>query len=258
MVTIDQYAYHSRLRDESPAAKAIFSVGTLFVCIGAGSNLLSFLVFFLMTACILKSGVSLRIFVKLCSIPFWFVLIGILTIAFHLSGNPSGLIVLPIIGQYLVMTNQGAMQAVQVFLKSMAGVSCLYFLYVSTSMNQILGLFERIHTPKIVTEMMMMIYRFIFVLFAIMEQILTAQKSRLGNIGYVTSLRSAGILGASVFIKAFKHSGDILNAMESRGYDGSMDYTACLTPMRTRDKILLSFYGVILIFAALLCGWKGV
>ncbi len=100
----------------------------------------------------------------------------------------------------------------------------------------------------------MLIYRFIFVLLNISEQISVAQKSRLGNVNFSASLRSAGILGGSIFIKAFKRSNDILNAMESRGYTGSIDYTSELLPMSAREKRLLAGGAAVMAAAVVLCG----
>ncbi|MEM1483766.1 cobalt ECF transporter T component CbiQ [Oscillospiraceae bacterium PP1C4] len=259
MVTIDQHAYRSRLRGISPAAKAVFAIGSLLVCVSASSNTLSVAIFCIMAYfSICKSGVSAKTYLLLCGIPFWFVIIGSLTVGVHLSQTSEGLLSLPVFDRYLVLTQSGAAQAVNLFLKSMASVSCLYFLYVSTTINQLLGLLERLRCPKLFIELMMLIYRFIFVLLGVAEQIAVAQKSRLGNISYAASLRSIGILGSSVFIKAFKRSSDILNAMESRGYDGSLDYTAELVPMAAREKWWLTGGAVILTAAVLLCRWAGV
>lgn len=259
MVTIDQYAYQSRLRDKSPAAKAVFSLGTLAACLCADNHVFSVSVFCLMAyMCIKVSGISSRTFLRLCAIPFWFVIIGALTAAIHVSPSNTGIAALPFFGHYLVLTKAGLQQAVSLFLKSMAGASCVYFLYVSTSVNQMLGLLDKIHAPKLFIELMMMVYRFIFILLGIAEQITVAQRSRLGNNGFVSSMRSVGILASSVFIKAFQRSNDIFNAMESRGYDGSLDYTARLVPAAAKEKYLITVYAVVLTMAVLLCRMAGV
>ncbi len=188
---------------------------------------------------------------KRCSLPFFFLGIGVVTIAISYSTQPGGWVHAPFFGGYLLITPEGGAQALNIFLKSMAAVSCLYFLLVTTPVNDLLGLLCRLHAPQILTEMMMMIYRFIFVLLDMTEQITVAQNSRLGNVSYGRKLRSLGILGSSVFIKAFKKSGDLLYAMESRGYDGSFRYLETLTKASPPQKAVLVIYEVILLTAVI-------
>lgn len=252
MTTLDQYAHCSKLRGVSPAAKASFALGGLVVCVSASGNALSLALFCVMAfACVVKSGVGVRAFFRLCAIPFWFVLIGALTVAVRFTGAAGGLFALPLFGHFLVLTTESAARAISLFLKSMASVSCLYFLCVSTTMNELLGLLDRLRCPKLFTELMMLIYRFIFVLLEIAEQLSIAQKSRLGDLGYKNRMRSVAILGGGIFIKAFKRSGDILNAMESRGYNGDVAFTTVLVRMSRAERLLLAGWLLLLLCAAL-------
>ena len=245
---IDRLAYQSKLCDVSPGLKAIFSVVSLFLVIFAASNLFSILVFGVMFyACVWLSGLPARDFVRLCRIPFVFLIIGVLTIAFNYSQVAAGLVHIPFFHGYLVVTKESGFAALNLFLKSMSAISCLYFLYVSTPVDHLLGLMDKMHLPKILTEMMMMILRFIFILTDLMHQLATAQNARLGNRGPWRRLKSAAVLASSIFVKAFIKSDDIYKAMESRGYTGEMAYTQTLTRADGKQKALVAAY-----FAALL------
>lgn len=259
MVVLEQYAYHSRMRGESPAAKAVFSLGSLLIVVSAASVALSAAVFCIMSGCcICKAGVRIRHYLLLCAVPLGFVTVGALTVAVQFSSSAEGIFSLPLPGYYLVMTAQGAAQGIRLLLQSMAGVSCVYFLYLSTTVNALLGLLERLHTPKLFTELMLLIYRFIFVLIELCKQIDLAQKARLGNIGLCSSLRSMGLLGASVLFGAFKRSNEILTAMESRGYDGTLAYTAPVIFATGRQRALLCGYLLLLAAAAVVCSYIGI
>lgn len=259
MITMDAYASRSKLREVSPGAKAAYAVGTLLVCITVSSGALSAGIFCLMAvSCVAGSGLKAGTFIRLCALPLGFVLIGALTIALGLDAQPRGIAAVPLFGRYLVLTAAGGAQAAQLVLNSMAGVSCMYFLYVTTPVGELLGLLNRLHCPKLFTELTMMVYRFIFILLDMAEGIHISQTSRLGNAGFAVSLRSAGILGGSVFIKAFKRSGEILNAMESRGYTGDFDYTESLPAVGRREWLALAVYGLILGAAAVICRLAGV
>ena len=76
--------------------------------------------------------------------------------------------------------------------------------------------------PQADPELMLLIYRFIFVLFEISSAIRTAQNSRLGNRDYRTSMKSFSALVSALFIRAMKKSNALYDAMESRCYDGTI------------------------------------
>ncbi|WP_312640850.1 cobalt ECF transporter T component CbiQ [Hydrogenoanaerobacterium sp.] len=252
MVTMDRLAYGSKIKDVSPAFKAGLAVSTLLCTLLVSENLFSAGVLALMTLlCIVISGLPLRRYLRMCAIPFWFLLLGVVTISVSFSAEPAGFVNLPVFGSYLVVTRAGVEQALNVFLKSMAGVSCLYFLYVSTPMSDLLGLLDRMHTPKLLTELMMMIYRFIFILLGMAEQMAVAQKARLGNMGYRASFRSLSVLASSVFVGAFQKSSRLYDAMESRGYDGDFAFTGELIRTTGRQKAMLAVYELALISAAI-------
>lgn len=252
MITIDQYAYESKLKQLSPMLKMALSLITLFLCVLISENLFSLLVFCLMAwGCIVWSGVGVRTFCKLCVIPLGFLLIGVLTIAVSFPIEPVGLVHITLFQHYIAITTEGLALAGNIFLKSMAGVSCLYFLYVTTPIGEILGVLDHFKVPSILTEMMMMIYRFIFILFNMMGQMRIASHARLGNISYRNSLATMAKTSTSLFVNSFKKSTDILNAMEARGYQGTLVYTQELPKATTKQKMLLLGYVLFLLIGGI-------
>lgn len=253
MITMDRLAYNSKIKDVSPAFKAGLSISALVYTLLVDNALFSIGIFALMALlCTMLSGLRMRRFLKMCAIPFGFLLIGTVTISVGFSPAPVGFISLPFCGNYLVITQAGAILAVNVFLKSMASISCLYFLYVSTPIGCLLGLLDRMHTPKLLAELMMMIYRFIFILIGMAEQMALAQKARLGNITYGASFRSISVLASSVFVGAFQKSTKLYDAMESRGYNGDFAFTGELAGMSNRQKTVLAVYELVLLVTAVL------
>ena len=106
--------------------------------------------------------------------------------------------------------------------QALASVSCLYFLSFNTPMPDILNVLRVMRCPRIILELMLLIYRYIFVLLEIASNLRTAQNSRLGNKDYRTSLKSFGALASALFIRAIKKSNALYDAMESRCYDGTI------------------------------------
>lgn len=251
MVMMDRVAYSSKIKDISPAVKAGLAVSTLLCTLVVGDNLFSAAALLWMAfLCVGVSGLPFRRFLALCALPFWFLLLGAVTISVSFAETPVGLWNLPCFGAYLMVTKAGLAQALNMFLKSMAGVSSLYFLFVSTPVGDLMGLLARLHTPKLFTELMLMIYRFIFILINMAEQMTTAQRARLGNVGYRASFRSVSVLASSIFVGALQKSERIYDAMESRGYDGDFPFTGELVRASVRQKIAFAAYLLVLAGAA--------
>ena len=244
---INSYAYDSKLLHVPASFKAIISLSTLAFVISTDKMVFSVSLFLLMSIAILvASGLSFKNYIKMCKIPFVFLLIGTVTIAFTFSSKPEGILSCAFFSHYLVMTKETSLCALSVLTKSFACINCLYFLYVSTPIEEILGLMHKIHLPSILNEMMLLILRMIFVLSGMKNSIQIAQKSRLSNLTFRTKLKSACVLISSIFIKSFIKSEDIYNCMLSRGYQGHIQYTENLTSMKTKHIIFIFAYILLL------------
>jgi cobalt/nickel transport system permease protein len=100
-----------------------------------------------------------------------------------------------------------------------------------------LELFRRWRVPVILVDIMVVIYRFIFVLLDSLNRMYMAQDSRLGyNTSYFRTMNSAALLGSRLFIDAFQRSRRLQVALESRGYDGG-DLRVLPSNYQTNRKI---------------------
>lgn len=254
MINIDKYAYASNLNRIDPMQKFVFAILTLGVCLWADTLVISLAVFFIMGWVTIRSGgTPLSVFLKLLLVPLSFLLIGILTIAINMSNNPQSFFFsIPIAGSWIGLSRVGVVRAGQLFFRVLGSVSCLYFLSLSTPMVDLLSVFRKLKMPKLLVEMMGLIYRFIFVLLDTAETMLTAQNSRLGYINWSTGYRSLGALASTLFIRTYKRSNDLFTALESRGYDG--DLNVLEEPFEKSRKLVITTVAVntILVSVALL------
>ena len=99
----------------------------------------------------------------------------------------------------------------------------MYFLALNTPVTDLTMCLGRLHVPRLLVELMELIYRFIFVLSDTAASIRTAQASRLGYRGVGRSLNSLGLLASQVFLRAWKRADRLYAALESRGYTGSLN-----------------------------------
>ena len=112
--------------------------------------------------------------------------------------------------------------AAALFFRALGAVGAMYFLALNTPVTDLTMCLGRLHVPRLLVELMELIYRFIFVLSETAGSIRTAQASRLGYQGLRRSLSSLGTMASLVFLRAWRRADRIYAALESRGYAGSL------------------------------------
>lgn len=220
----DRYAYSSRLRRMSPAAKAFLSLLALTLCLILGGIAPGVVTLIFMGCLTVFWGkISFRVLFRFLLVPLTFLILGCLTIGIglHPAGTPV-VAAVPVGGQLLGFTPESLRQMLSICSKSMGVMAAVYFLTLTTPMTDLTQGLERLHIPQLLIELMELIYRFIFVLWETAGQIRTAQESRLGYRGFARSLRSLGALSSMVFLRAWKKADRVYCALESRGYTGTL------------------------------------
>jgi cobalt/nickel transport system permease protein len=225
MTNIDKYAYASKLKDIDPMEKLIFALLTLVVCLWADSIVVSIIVLLVMArVTIQQGGIPRVIFLKVLLIPMTFIIVAVIAIAINIASQPIGLIVsIPVFSYYLGVSETGVIMALHLFFRALGAASCLFYLSLNTPMVDIMSALRRLKCPKLLVEMMGLVYRFIFVLVDTARTMYTAQSSRLGYSTVSSGYRSMAALVATVFIRSYQQADRIYTSLESRGYDGEIN-----------------------------------
>ena len=221
----DRYAYLSRLRRTDPIPKFWLSISAMLVCLFCESISVGVFTMLLLGALTVYLGrLSAGVVIRFLKIPIAFLLIGCITIVFRPISEGSGAIFSTrLFGRWLWgITPEYLSMGSMVFFKAMGTISAMYFLSLNTPMTDLVLALERLHTPRLIVELMELIYRFIFVLTQAAERIRVAQESRLGYVGFKRSVNSLGVLSSMVFLRAWKQSDRVWSALESRGYNGNL------------------------------------
>lgn len=252
MIVIDKLCYQSRLRYENPGEKFAFAVITL--CISVMSRSIAVACIVLTVTGILtvrKGGIPVFRYLKFLTIPLAFLLLSTLAVVLNVKKAPLDLFAIPLGSWYLTASHEALLYAVQLILTALSAVSCLYFLAFSTPMPDILEVLRKLHCPKLLIELMLLIYRFIFVLMHTASSISIAQECRLGNKDYKTALNSFGSLGAVLMIRAMSRSNRLYDAMEARCYDGSIRVLSESRPPRKEIVCAIAVFDTCLFLFAL-------
>lgn len=220
-VSIDYYAYISGMNHWNTTFKVLFSVVALVAVIAADSIGVSIVtVGFMLLLSVGKGKIRFRDYVHLLEVPAVFILLSGIAILIQFGSGAQAIWSVPLYATNMYISPKSLELALRTALKAFAAISALYMMTLSTPMGEILAVFRKIRVPEIILELMHLIYRYIFILSEINQKQKDAAASRLGYLGYKTSLRTFGSELANLFILSMKKSESYYDAMEARGYEG--------------------------------------
>lgn len=224
MLDIDQYAYSNQLRQIHPVEKALFAFMTMLVCLFANSIIISLVIITLMSLIIIFGAkIPSQFFMKLLLLPISFLFLATITIIMTITkGGGEFLFYFNIFSWKIGIEANNIMIALNLFLKSLGTISCLYFLALTTPMVELISILKRLKVPKIFIELMTLIYRFIFVLLETANLIRVSQVSRLGYSSVRNSFYSVSKLVSNLFIRAYYRARGLLTTLLARGYEGEI------------------------------------
>ena len=240
MIIIDKLCYRSKLRYVSAAEKLLYAVSSLMICVLTRSYAAALIVF-------IANGI---LTVGKGKIPIVFLIVGTGAVFLNLSKVPMDAFAVPVGEIYITASRESAFWAVNLCITALAAVTCLYFLSLNTTMTDILGALRKMHMPRLLIELMMLIYRFVFILLHTASAIMTAQEARLGNRDYRTQLRAFGKMLTALFFISLRKANALYDAMEARGYDGTINVLERNTPAKKKEMILLAVFELVLIIVA--------
>jgi cobalt/nickel transport system permease protein len=146
----------------------------------------------------------------------------------------------------LSITRESINQGIFVFCRVLGGMSAMCFISLTTPMTDIFSVFRRCKVPETVIDLMMIIYRTIFILMDQVIQIYHAQVMRLGYSTWHESLHSFASLCGAAFIASWNSGEDLIRAMDARCYDGKF---ALLGESRPVEKIPGLAVGIFLVLS---------
>ncbi len=222
---IDSFAYGNRLRRVAASEKMLFGAGLVALAIGFKSLALSAVIIAAVTAILhLRAGISVRDFWGFLWLPAGFILVGVVPMAIEVVGpSTPGVLGSMTIGPWtLGVTARAAAQAGAILASSFGSVAGTLFLALTTPMVDLTDQLRRWHVPALLVEMMMLVYRFIFVLLETAGAMWTAQEVRLGYSSRARWLRSIGMLTSNLYLRSQRRADLLFTALSCRGYTGEL------------------------------------
>lgn len=145
-------------------------------------------------------------------------------------------------GWHVVITREGWHSGLLMAARVLGGVSVIFLLGNVTPAHMIFRALRSLGIPHNAVEMVMLTYRYVFVLLDLSAEITCAQRLRLGYSHIRSSLTCIGNAAGMVIIHAIDQASRSHEAMQLRGYTGEFPLGS-MPPLRRRDftTVALSF-----------------
>jgi cobalt/nickel transport system permease protein len=129
------------------------------------------------------------------------------TVAWHLS----------LAGFQVRIYREGLLAGTMVVGRVLSASLLLVFLGLSVPVQDFLSLLRKVRIPGFLILLSLMVYRFSFLLLEEVNRIRNAQQVRLGYAGFLNGIRSASLLGSSLFLRVQDRSERVYEAARTRG-----------------------------------------
>jgi len=235
---IDAAAYACRWQCVTPAAKALFALaGLVAAWLARSPGTLAMLA--LLSACATLAGarVPMRSYFAVAVAPLGFLLLSCLTMLLtpaSVGGWRWAPELLPAVAH--------------IALRSLAALTAVLGLVLTTPMPALLALLRRLHVPELLLDLMALSYRMLFVLRQAWDEGSTAQAARLGHRGLRQQWRAMGLLAGQMAVQVWQRASALQMAADARAFQGSLRFMPASFP-HARRQLMLSLLASALLLA---------
>lgn len=248
--TLEYYSYNSKINSWNPHLKFWYSMVLIVLGIILSNIYISISIVFICGFITIFLGkISLKKYIDFFKVPIIFLLISVAVININFSKNITDFYYFNIEDLYIYTTDENIKKSCILFWRALSGVSSMYMLALSTPLNEIIYVMKKARTPKIIIELMYLVYRFIFIMRDSYKSMRKSIESRLGFRDYRTSLLSFGKIISNILIVSLRKSNSFYDSMESRCYKGEIRFF--IKEKRINKKVIIGM-GLSIIYLIVL------
>jgi cobalt/nickel transport system permease protein len=247
LLNIDILAQKSKLNYLNPEYKIFIGICSLILCVSIKSFILMVVIgASMMFVTIYFGKLKLSAYFRLLSLPIVFLMLSGIAILIQISRTEIGIINIPFGHWYFSITRDSIGETGTVIIRSYCAITCLFMISLTTPIADIIGVLRKIKVPDIMIELMYLIYRYLMILIEVNAKMTIAANSRLGYKTFKSSYRSMFGIATNLLVLSFKRASISFDAMESRGYNGSIKFWQEKKELHRRELILGAVYFIVL------------
>lgn len=226
-IQIDTLAYTNCLRWLFPEHKLIFATTLFLISFVSHPPVQIAIGIWISVWTIIYAGISAKTYFNLvyAALLFWLTSLPALAINgvdfAHFSSVQNDVVTgLNLGSYYLYISYHGLAQGVTILTRAIGSLCCLYFIMLTIPFAELLQVMRRIGFPVLLTELLLLMYRFIFVLLNTASELWTAQQARFGYSTFHRGMKSLGLLVGQLFQRTIENYRQVYLSVESRGFNG--------------------------------------
>ncbi|MBB6694930.1 cobalt ECF transporter T component CbiQ [Cohnella xylanilytica] len=142
----------------------------------------------------------------------------------------------------LALSESGLHTAARLFVRAACCLSAMLFLILTTPMLRLFQVLQKLRAPQLLLELMLVTYRFLFLLLDTARMMHTAQRARGGHGGFKSRIADTAALAARLFDRTMHRYRGLSHGLASRGFAGDIrlaPYEPAALPLRYRLEIAL-------------------
>ncbi|NHN31876.1 cobalt ECF transporter T component CbiQ [Paenibacillus agricola] len=255
---IDTLSYRNKLRSVSPMWKCGFAAILLLFSYLSQPVVQLLVVGWMLVWSVLYARTPIRAYLLLLGLPCLFYVSSLPAImiemrslsADSMAGMGAGQVLFSVLNWTFYVTDAGLYKAGFLFMRVLACTSCLTFVMLSTPMSELFQVMGKLRMPALVLEIMLIMYRFLFLLTETAQQMYVAQQARGGQSGFRGRLNDTAILVVRLFGKTMHRYKGLSHGLIARGFTDDIrmaPYEAKPIPLRYQWESYLGVAGLLLL-----------
>ncbi len=223
---LDAYAYTNHLRALPPQQKLTFALVVLGIGLIAHPMNQGLVFVWLSVWTVGYARIPARVYGSLLMVMLFFLLISIPALVvevvpadqrFLIQTNAFGGLVMG--GWYGFISRTGCFQAIVIGMRSLACTACLLFILLTIPFAELLSVLRQCRVPGVLLDLLLLMYRFIFLFLDVLTQLQLAQRARGGYRTRQRWMYSVGLLVSQLIVRSLQHYHHFSLALISRGFN---------------------------------------
>ncbi|MGD0535077.1 MAG: cobalt ECF transporter T component CbiQ [Methanoregula sp.] len=254
---LDDIAQNSTFRHIHPGTKILLGLGSLLICLVSPTPVVPLISGIVLSLVLLiPARISPLVYGELLIAPAIFTACSIIVLLFMLGGGDVIWRFSPVSWINLTITDNAVRHAILILFRVFGCMISLFFIALTTPMTDLFNIMKRCRIPVELIDLMMIMYRYIFITYEQAREIWQAQIMRLGYSRVKESIRSFSMLCGMLFISSWIAGEGLIHAMDCRCYDGIMPSLDPAEPVQMQSLFpaLLYLAGLIAVLLMITTG----
>lgn len=225
---LDVYTYANRLRQISPQQKLLFAIAVLVIALITHPIPQLLIAVWLGIWTVGYARIPAKVYLSVLLLAGLFLLTSIPALVINVvavdqiaSVQPDPLVNVTLGNGYFFVSRVGLIRAFQIGVRSLACTSCLLFLLFTIPFTDLLQVLRQWRVPILLTELLLLMYRFIFLFLDVVTELQLAQRARGGYRTRQRWIYSVGLLVSQLLVRSLQHYQYFTLALTARGFNGS-------------------------------------